>query len=204
MICDLYETENLSLLHTLSNKEYDVGSIGNDTHTDYHKKFYNKLHSGWPGIETLYIEFVRDFVSQFIPEKMFLFQKFPSYRIHLPNNKAVTTWHYDSDALHGHPDGEINFVLPLTDMFSSNSIWVESFPGNHEFSAMCASFGDLIQFDGNKCTHGNKINTTGLTRISFDFRILPFSKYDPEYQRTSATSSQRFVEGEYYHGMDCR
>ena len=59
-------------------------------------------------------------------------------------------------------------------------------------------YGEFAEFDGNKCTHGNKINNTGYTRISFDFRIVPLSKYDPEQTLTSESNSNKFIVGEYY------
>tara|TARA_B110001469_G_C9648399_1_gene329355 strand:+ start:3866 stop:4051 length:186 start_codon:yes stop_codon:yes gene_type:complete len=43
----------------------------------------------------------------------------------LPNNVAIVVNHYDSDKLHKHPTGEINFVYALTDMFDTNTINVE-------------------------------------------------------------------------------
>ncbi len=35
--------------------------------------------------------------------------------------------------------------------------------------------GECMSFNGNKCSHYNKINKTGKTRLSFDFRILPLN-----------------------------
>ena len=32
---------------------------------------------------------------------------------------------------------------------------------------------EFIVFNGNKCIHGNKLNDTGKTRVSLDFRIIP-------------------------------
>ena len=35
-----------------------------------------------------------------------------------------------------------------------------------------------ISFNGNNCDHYNEINKTGLTRMSFDFRVFPLNYYD--------------------------
>ena len=42
----------------------------------------------------------------------FAYQKTPSFRVQVPNNKAVSLWHTDSDEQHLHPVGELNFILP--------------------------------------------------------------------------------------------
>ena len=127
-----------------------------------------------------------------------MFQITPSFRVHLPNNKAVSLWHYDSDPEHKHPDGEINFQIPLTRAFGTNAMWIESSPGNKNFAPIEMEHGQYAQFDGNKCTHGNKVNDTEITRISFDFRVLPFSKYDSNYEKTTGDLGKRFVIGQYY------
>ena len=49
----------------------------------------------------------------------------------------------------------------------------------------------------NKIKHFNKINKTGKTRISFDTRIIPFSKYK-ENNNSSKTLNKKFVIGDYY------
>ena len=89
------------------------------------------------------------------------------------NNVAVVKKHYDSDDEHRHPKGEINFIIALTDMYDSNSIWYESYPRLGDFKAMDLKAGDVLCFNGNLCEHYNKINKTGKTRVSMDFRILP-------------------------------
>ena len=49
--------------------------------------------------------------------------------------------------------------------------------------------------------HGNKINTENKTRLSFDFRVIPFSKYSEvslnAETKFSVSQEIEFV-GEYY------
>ena len=59
-------------------------------------------------------------------------------------------------------------------------------------------YGEFIIFNGNKCIHGNKLNDTGKTRVSLDFRIIPISNYDQYSSKISATSTRKFIVGEYY------
>mgnify|MGYP003154613124 FL=1 len=130
-----------------------------------------------------------------------MYQKFPTFRVHLPNLKSVNKWHHDSDEDHRHPDGEINFHFGVTDCFDTNAIWVESEPKKEDFEPINIKYGEFAEFNGNKCTHGNKTNVTGITRVSFDFRILPVSKYIKGKNKTSATQSNKFEVGEYYKEM---
>jgi len=37
-----------------------------------------------------------------------------------------------------------------------------------------------------------------LSRVSFDFRIMPLERYNPKFSKSSATRSTRFIIGEYY------
>jgi len=104
----------------------------------------------------------------------------------------------NSDKNHQHPVGEINFTIPLTKMYDTNAIWVESFPAMCDYNPMEGENGDLFMWDGNRCAHYNKFNTTGYTRISFDFRILPNKFYDPNYSKTTATTGKKFLIGHYY------
>ena len=64
---------------------------------------------------------------------------------------------------------------------------------------MNLEYGNFICFDGNKCTHGNKKNDTDKTRISFDFRILPYEKYNENYLTGSVSTKKKFLIGEYYN-----
>ena len=204
LVKDLYQIDDLSKAHLLLREENKVGEVGHDTHTALHTQFYGKLNSGWNEMKDLYREFVREVVCEVFGSDQFIFQTFPSYRIQYPENKAVTTWHYDSDALHMHPEGEINFLFPLTSAFDTNTVWMESVPGLGDFNPVELSHGECLIFNGNKCRHGNKVNKTGVTRISLDFRILPLDRYDPNYSAVTATKKNRFVVGEYYSSLETR
>ena len=203
LLKDLYGVESLELLHEGLVSEYlvpdGVNGVGKCTHSVFHRKLYDKLDSGWEEIESLYKKFILEVVKPLFPqEDKLIYQAFPSYRIQYPNNKAVTTVHTDSDENHQHPWGEINFIIPLTEMRDSSAPWVESFPGVGDHSPMEGRPQDLFIWDGNKCSHFNKANKTGKTRISFDFRVIPSKFYDPTYEACSATKGKRFVIGEYY------
>ena len=128
----------------------------------------------------------------------FIYQKTPSYRVNQPGGKAVYIAHSDGDKNHNHPSGEINIFLPLTKAYGNNTIWVESIPGLGDYSPIEIKFGEFLMFYGNKLRHFNKINNTGETRCSFDFRIIPPVNYDDSYKGGSAILGKEFLVGGYY------
>ena len=201
LLLDNFECSDLQNLH----KQYNTWlpeeelSFSEESSTKFHEKFYEKLREPWNEFIDLYHSFIREHVSANVREgRSLLFQTLPSFRVHLPNEKAIHKVHYDGDEDHRHPPGEINVFLPMTDCLPNNTIWAESSPGKSDFSPMLLSYGEYAVWNGNECAHYNKSNTEELTRVSFDFRLLPKSKYDPNYKKTSYTSSTKFVIGEYY------
>jgi len=203
LLKNLYNIETLEMLHESLTSNFfipdGIKGLGLDTSSIFHRKFYDKLDFGWEEISSLYTKFILEVISPLFPqEDKLIYQAFPTYRIQYPNNKAITTIHTDSDIAHQHPSGEINFIIPLTQMRESSAPWVESFPGIGDYSPMEGSPGDLFMWDGNRCSHFNKANQTGKTRISFDFRVIPNKFYNPNYEASSVTKGKRFIIGEYY------
>jgi len=203
VISDEFEVADLDNLHSYLENKYlvkdGVSGLSNDTHSRFHNMFYKKLNSGWPEFEKVWKEFLVDIIKPFFSnESEIIYQTHPSFRIQYPSSKAVTTWHYDSDKNHKHPLGEINIMVPITRMFSTNTMWRETLHGLGDFRPMELEPGDVAIWNGNRCRHGNKANDTGLTRVSFDFRVLPAESYDEKYSAGSATTGKRFVVGEYY------
>lgn len=148
--------------------------LSNDVDMSFHKIFYKKMNSPWTEFLQEYERFIWENVPQVIGES-FLYQKTPSFRIHLPGMMAVSEFHCDTDENYNHPIGEINFIMPLTDMWDTNAVWAESERMKGDYEPMNTNFGQLLKFNGNMCRHGNKTNQTSKTRMSFDFRVLPIS-----------------------------
>ena len=86
-------------------------------------------------------------------------------------------------------------------MFDTNTLYYEKYPNsNIEYD----NYENLKLLKNNywigylnQCKHYNKINNTGKTRISMDFRIIPYSKYK-ESNNLSTTSKSKFMVGDYY------
>jgi len=181
-------------LEDLHEEHMELFKVGADSKTSFHRKFYDRYHAGWPEMVILYERFISGVMAPLMSPS-FLYQKFPTFRVHLRNNLAVGAFH--NDAQFGHPEGEMNYIIPLTNSDGDASVWVESDIGKGGFQPMALRVGQLVEFNGNKLTHGNRVNTTGKARVSMDFRILPAACYRPD-ESVSMTLKTKFKEGEYY------
>ncbi len=194
---ELFKT-NLSKLHEIQKNNYELFTeLGKDSNTEFHKMFYKKLNEGWE-IQDEYDKFIKNEILPFLGLNEALVQKFPTFRVMLPNNVAITVNHHDSDHLHKHPKGEINFIMALTDMFDTNTVNVETMPRLGEYNEIKLNAGETICFNGNNCDHYNNVNKTGYTRVSFDFRILPLNYYNENNNNCSASTNTKYIEGGYY------
>lgn len=197
LVEDLYQAKDLSELHLIDPELCGSKKLEqkNEAETYFHKVFYDKLKN-WDEIKKVYEDFIKEVIApQF--SKSFLYQAFPSFRVQVPNQTAVSKWHYDNDEDHGHPEWEINFQIPLTKCYDTNCTWIESVPGLEDYRPIEMSVGEYAIFNGNRCRHGNKSNTTGKTRVSFDFRVLPYNRYNKEEKKFSFYGKE-FAPGEYY------
>ena len=206
MVRDCFGVGDLEKIHLNLDKKYDVPDgipgLGKDTDSYYHKLFYNKLNGGWEELTNAYHGLIKEVVMKYMNVDKVVYQTKPTFRIQYPDGKAITTWHYDGDDNHKHPPWEINIQIALTEMKGDLSTWIETVPGLKDFKPMEMNVGEMYIFNGNKCIHGNKVNSTDKTRISFDFRVIPHDRYDPNFQKKSATKNQKFLLGGYYSLMD--
>jgi len=178
---DLYDEENLEMLH-LKSEDYqylkyklDLGGLS-EIDTDLHTRFYSDIKSNLV-FKKLYCSFIKDIYIHFFPnEKHMIFQGFPSVRFQFMKSVTVPP-HKDSDGLSNHPVGEKNFLIPLTEMSNTNSIFIESEPDKGDFKSIELKPGDLYYFNANKCMHYNKPNDEGKLRVSLDFRIILLDDY---------------------------
>jgi hypothetical protein len=158
-----------------------------DQSTWAHSRFYE---IGDTFHET-YRAFIRDFVEPLFGEPV-VFQRMPSIRIHLPGNVAVGEFHRDAEYNHG--AAAVNFWVPLTPAWGNNSIWIEQ---DGEMSAPSLAPGEVLVFDGVGLYHGNKLNDTGATRVSFDVRIVPQSKFVASEKKSVNMGVEMDIGGYY-------
>jgi len=192
-LVDVFGTDELSKIHENEDCDFGILSIENDQGTHFHKRFYEKI---WEtNFFDLYHEFVRENILPMFNEDI-LYQKIPTFRIQVPNNLGVAEFH--KDKTYSHSPEEINIFLPLTDAIGNNTIWAESEEDKGDFTPMDAVYGEYYIWDGANLSHGNKINDTGNTRISVDFRVLPLSKFDDDNIKETITMKTKMSIGGYF------
>ena len=199
IVKDLFGCKDLTKLHEKlpTNITYDqLHKIGEDNKTWYHQKFYEPINNGDTQFVELYRKFIKQVVTPLMDGDDFIFQKVPTFRVHAPGNVAVGGWHRDTD--YNHSQYEINFFVPFTVAYGTNTMWVESEPDKRDFSPFEAQYGDAFMWNGANLLHGNKPNDTGQTRVSVDFRVMKKKHYNEQDVKASVSRGTKFVIGEYY------
>jgi hypothetical protein len=193
-IAEQLQVADLEKLHEHSEASGTLVVRATDQASIFHKRFYQI----GPHFFELYESFVRDFIQPLFDEGI-VYQKIPSFRVHYHNNLGVGEFHRDRD--YAHNLSEINFWVPVTRAYDTNTIWIESEEGKEDFAPLSCELGEVLMFNGCHLKHGNKINQTGQTRVSFDFRVIPQSKYSEENAGRSINTKVEFKIGGYYKLM---
>ena len=207
----LFEVKNLRKIHELKPeyKNHVLFTNNNDDQTFFHNKFYKKLNADWPQFIDTYQNFIKEVICPIFDVETLVYQATPTFRVQLPNNIAVGGsagqndnekygWHKDSDPEYNHPDGEKNFIIPLTYARETASLYVETYPESNIFESVEMNVGEFFRFNGSKCIHGNKKNTTSFSRVSLDFRVILEKDYDKNFIKQSKLRSKKFIIGGYY------
>jgi len=131
------------------------------------------LANDFSTIEPLYDDFVHSIISP-IFGGIVSFQTPPSFRLHY-SRKGSSSFHRDRD--YGVQSGRLNLWIPLTKVWGSNSIWIESEDGKEDYTPAKLSYGQALIFDGANLHHGSKWNLTKSSRVSFDLRFAPCHQF---------------------------
>jgi hypothetical protein len=197
IISNILNTENLTKIHKENHFEkYNLFTRDKDQSTKYHRIYYDNFVTK---VQNTYQKFIKEVIRPMYDEEI-VYQKIPTFRLHFPGNIAVGEYHKDKwyrDSEWHKEVCEMNFYLPFTNAYGSNTIWVESKEDKGDYKAMDVNYGECVQWDGVNLTHGNKENTSNSTRISVDFRVIPFSKYKPS-NHGSINTKIKFEIGGYY------
>jgi hypothetical protein len=187
-----------------NNEEKTNLGLGTDTHTEFHRIFYDRMDApdGWLEFIETYTGFLKEIIHPLFIDDTLIYQKYPNIRFSRPSAKAVYRWHCDGDTDHRHPVGEVNIYLPLTDSYDTNTIWVESVPGLGDYDPINLKYGEFLIGYLNQQRHGNRVNETGRTRVSFDFRVVPGFAHDETCTAEAVTTKQVFKVGGYYDKME--
>lgn len=197
---------SLEAIHTLSSTNTNEQVLfSNDTTTELQKHFYNSdLYNDFC---ILYYDFVKNEIGKLFPNEEYLVvQKDPGFRVSLPNNTAlgkknedyndIIGLHCDGD--YNHPPEEYNYIIAVTELFDTNSVYIESEIDKADYKPIRLFWNEFLQFYGNKLHHHNKINLTGQSRVSFDIRVIPYSKYNPLYDKVSVHQNRKFLIDSYF------
>jgi hypothetical protein len=175
------------------NKNMELFTVNNDQSSPFHQMWYEYVDSDFGGaFLTVYKSFIKDHLAPLMGD--FLYQTKPTIRFHLRDNVAVGGWHRDRD--YNHNPKEINVFLPMTRAFGTNTMWIESEEGKQDFAPLESGYGQYTIFDGANLQHGNHSNTTSITRVSFDCRLLEKRYYQPG--KRSVSQQKEFAIGDYW------
>jgi hypothetical protein len=196
VVTNWLETNDLSKLHYI--KKYEHFERENDQSTIWHEKFYEMIRLD-KSFDDIYIKFLEEIVKPRYNETI-VYQKIPTFRVHLPGNVSVGEFHKDKHYRNvewAEKVKETNYYLPLTKAYGTNTIWAETEENLGDFKPFDSNYGECIEWNASNLTHGNKDNITNATRVSFDFRVIPKSRYVDSNHLTINTKIP-FGIGGYY------
>ena len=199
--------QSLEAIHSIQKDNAQI-TFNNDTKTVFQDIFYKSPQ--YSEFRDLYYTFVKNEIFKIFPgETSLVVQKDPCFRVCPCENTALGLKETDTedrigihcDADYNHPSSEYNFILAITELWDTNSVYIESEPEKEDFAPLKLARDQYAMFYGNKCRHYNKKNVSGQSRVSIDFRVIPFSKYDASYGKTSVHGQRKFIIGDYFIQM---
>ncbi len=186
IMADHLGVDDLGLLHRCY--RFPLLTPDTDQATDLHRWMYEVGED----FHRTYRRFVAEQVLELVGEEI-VYQKIPNFRAQIPSNVGVGAFHRDRD--NHHSPNEINFWVPLTPVTEHNTVWMESAEGRRDFRPAILDYGRMLVFDGANLEHGNRINESDRTRVSFDFRVIPVSVYEDNPRRTVVMKTPLVVGG---------
>ena len=163
--------------------------------TDQSLKWQQEFYAAFPLVLAgIYLELIRSVIRPYFEEPI-VYQAVPTVRVHLKGKVAVGEFHRDKD--YGHAAHEVNFWLPRTDAWGTNSVWVED---GASFYPATVRQGQILVFDGANRLHGNLPNLTEQTRVSFDFRAYP-RRLHKDREEDTVNRRRRFALGSYWAAL---
>jgi hypothetical protein len=137
------------------------------------------LTSNWQQFQKLFTDFVLQVCAPRFSDdgscRTLYFQSFPCLRAIQPDEFSIGP---HADVAYGHHPCSINFYIPLTPIYGTASLFLESQPGVEDWHPIIANYGTVKQFNGGSCLHFTPRNTTSLTRVSLDVRLIPGDRFE--------------------------
>jgi len=197
IVSDWLETDDLSKLHEF--KQYKLFKRINDQSSMWHKMFYNQIRID-SRFNDIYMRFLKEYVKPRYNGEEIIYQKIPTFRVHLLDNISVGEFHKDKSYRNtewAERVQEVNYFLPFTKAYGTNTIWTETQEDLGDFQEIRADYGECVEWSATNLTHGNKVNRTSISRVSIDFRVIPKSRYVGSDHLT-INANIPFKVGEYY------
>ena len=161
-------------LSVMKSAPQGVGRLGGDERPT--TRNYEAGRKSYREFEQVYRAFIAEVVAPGLGGGTVQFQRAPTLRVMVPReyntrpDVATTPLHNDMD--YHHQPSEINYWMPLSTVFDTNSLWIESKPGLADLHPLNLDYGEYCRFYGNQCRHQTHPNSTGKTRVSLDFRAV--------------------------------
>ena len=174
---------------------FDPFNREQDQYTILHKVFYSNFRLPNSPLQKMYEDFIKDFIAPIVSEK-FYYQKIPTFRIGLPQNKFVGEFHRDT--AYNHQPYELNFNLAIVNYKGSAALITEDAAGSKNLISTEIDYGQVMGFDHIGCLHGSEINQTGKTMISMDFRLALADMYYEDPKAESVNLHSKFIIGDYF------
>ena len=195
LICEMLGRDDLENLHDSVDCS-ELFTMKTEQSTIYHKEFYRQVR-GSKFLGT-YKKFIENIVKPEFSGDKIVYQKIPTFRVQFLNNFSVGLWHKDKD--YSHNELEVNFFISITDSINTSAVWVESIEDRGDYKPLNAKYGEYVIWNGSNLKHGNKENKEGVTRVSFDFRVMRYSDYNFEEisNKVSIHAKVPMIIGEYY------
>lgn len=196
LVADILNVRRLAEAHALIDAVCPTRE--KDQQTKLHQAYYSHprrlLHNSYRSFLSVMIAPILGVTTKLI------YQRQPTFRAHVPHSMAVGEFHRDSQ--YAHSVHEINVWVPLTKAYATNTIWLESDDGVGDYLPYELDYGQMLFFCGGKLRHGNHVNETRHTRISFDFRVLLPDDYDPETAGRAINTNMALKVGDYFEELD--
>jgi hypothetical protein len=174
-----YRLQDLHTLPEFQQKTQGRSKLANKRWRNKGFDVQDELRDEW---RMLYGMFVDQVIKPNLGHGELVYQREPVLRIHPPGDSALG--HKHRDEKYGRQPWEVNLWLPLTPVFGTNSLFVESSRGKQDWHPLVAleGPGTCIRFWGSQCEHFTKPNDTSVTRVSLDFRAIPEHLFIDNYK----------------------
>jgi ectoine hydroxylase-related dioxygenase (phytanoyl-CoA dioxygenase family) len=116
-----------------------------------------------------FASFVRTALPPVVGAPVLRHQHRPVMRVHMHGGHSISGMHRDRDW--GQSPDVWNLWVPFTDVWGTNSIWIESREGADDAEPVALRLGEALIFRGADLRHGSIRNDTGRTRVSCDIRF---------------------------------